>query len=248
MPALETPMSTRHCLVTGANRGLGLEFVRQLLAQGHPVIATCRQPGKASALNLLAGEHPSRLHVLPLDVTDARSRDALAHELPLVLGGGRLQLLINNAGVLHGGERFGTLDGAQLEESLRANAIGPLLLVQALAPLLADAAEGTAGAIIANLSSQLGSIGSSDRFGTPGYAIAKAAQNMASVQLGHALAGRGIRVVALHPGWVATDMGGAQAPVAPADAAAGLLGVIDRLDADAGQVRFLDWQGHALPW
>ena len=97
----------RHCLVTGANRGLGLEFVRQLLVRGERVVAACRHPGRATALNLLAGDHPGRLHVLPLDVASARSRDELVRELPLVLDGARLGLLVNNAGVLHGGERFG---------------------------------------------------------------------------------------------------------------------------------------------
>ena len=72
----------RHCLVTGANRGLGLEFVRQLLARGERVVATCRHPGRATALNALAGEYPGRLHVLPLDVALARSREELLRELP----------------------------------------------------------------------------------------------------------------------------------------------------------------------
>ena len=111
----------RTALVTGANRGIGLEFVRQLLARGDHVVAACRHPGKAPALNSLTGEYPGRLHVLPLDVADAKSRARLAHELPLVLGGhldeesedaapGSLDLLVNNAGVLHSGERFGHLD------------------------------------------------------------------------------------------------------------------------------------------
>ena len=85
----------RHCLVTGANRGLGLEFVRQLLARGDRVVATCRHPGRATALNALAGEHPGRLQVLPLDVAVARSREELVRELPLVLDGARIDLLIN---------------------------------------------------------------------------------------------------------------------------------------------------------
>ena len=76
----------RTALVTGPNRGIGLEFVRQLLARGDHVVAACRQPGKAAALNSLAGEHPGRLHVLPLDVADAKSRARLAQELPRVLG------------------------------------------------------------------------------------------------------------------------------------------------------------------
>lgn len=268
----------RNCLVTGANRGIGLEFVRQLLARGEHVVAACRHPGKATALNGLAGEHPGRLHVLPLDVAEPKSRANLLHELPLVLGEnddgapGRLDLLINNAGVLHSGERFGHVEQALLEDSLRTNAIGPFLLAQALAPLLRDGDSGggagdtvnkasigerldripgtavaTPRTVIANISSQLGSIANTTRFGTPSYAISKAAQNMGSVLLARALAGRGVVVLALHPGWVQTEMGGAQAQVAPADAVAGLLRVIDAATpAQSGS--FLDWRGEALPW
>lgn len=232
----------RTSLVTGANRGLGLALVRHLLDRGHHVIAACRAPGRATALNGLAGQHPGRLHVLPLDVADPRSRAAFVAELPLVLGEGRrVDLLLNNAGVLHSGERFGRLDEATLEHSFRVNAMGPLLLVQALAPLLAD------GSRVANLSSQLGSIAGCTRFGTPGYNMSKAAQNMATALLAHALADRGIAVVALHPGWVQTDMGGDQATETVDASAAGLLDVIDGLDAgDSG--RFLDWRGEPLPW
>ena len=244
----------RNVLVTGANRGIGLELARQLLARGDRVVAACRQPGKAAALNSLAGEHPGRLHVLPLDVADAKSRASLLHDLPLVLGDdGRIDLLLNNAGVLHSGERFGHVEQAMLDDSLRTNAIGPFLLAQALVPLLCDVAPGHADdtgsprTVIANISSQLGSIANTTRFGTPSYAISKAAQNMASVLLARALAERGIVVLALHPGWVQTEMGGAQAQVTPADAVAGLLQVIDgATQAQSGS--FVDWRGEPLPW
>ena len=239
----------RHCLVTGANRGLGLEFVRQLLARGERVVATCRHPGRATALNALAGEYPGRLHVLPLDVALARSREELLRELPLVLEGARIDLLINNAGLLHGGERFGQVAQSDLEASLHTNAIGPFLLTQALAPWLAEAGNDARreGAVVANLSSEIGSIAQRREFRTPSYAIGKAAQNMGTVLLDKALAPRGIRVVALHPGWVRTDMGGADAPLAAAEAAAALLRTLDGLGPlDGG--RFLDGAGHSLPW
>ncbi|QIL19581.1 SDR family oxidoreductase [Thermomonas sp. HDW16] len=232
----------RNVLISGANRGIGLEFARQLLASGDYVIAACRHPGKATALNGLAGEYPGRLHVLPLDVAEPKSRASLAHDLPLVLGDeGRIDLLVNNAGVLHSGERFGHIEQAILEDSLRTNAIGPFLLAQALAPLLAD------GARIANISSQLGSIGNTTRFGTPSYDISKAAQNMASVLLARALEERDIVVLALHPGWVQTEMGGANAQVAPTDAVTGLLQVIDTATSTQSG-SFLDWRGQPLPW
>ena len=229
----------RHCLITGANRGIGLALTRALLARGDRVIATCRHPGKATALNHLTGDFPGRLHVLPLEVDKARSRAELVRELPLVAP--HVDVLVNNAGVLHSGERFGTVAEEALEDSLRVNTVGPFLLVQALAAAMAD------GGVVANISSVLGSVASCTRFGTPTYSISKAAQNMATVQLAHALRPRGIRVVALHPGWVKTDMGGDGAEVAPEDSAAGLVRVIDGLGPDDTGV-YLDWQGHALPW
>ncbi|MDQ2702676.1 MAG: SDR family oxidoreductase [Pseudomonadota bacterium] len=231
----------RTCLVTGANRGLGLEFARQLLATRAHVVATCRQPGKATDLNRLAGEHPGRLRVLPLDVASAKSIAELARELPLLDEALSLDLLVNCAGVLHSGERFGSLDAKVVEDSFRTNAMGPLLLTQALAPRLAD------GARVANISSVLGSIASVARFGTPSYNISKSAQNMATAMLAQALQPRGIVVLALHPGWAQTDMGGDNATVPAADSVAGLLRVIaEAAPADSGGFR--DWQGHALPW
>ena len=232
---------TRHSLVTGANRGLGLAFVRHLLQRGDRVVATARHPGKATALNTLTGEYPGRLHVLPLDVGNDKSREELARELPLVLDGAHIDLLVNNAGVLHSGERWGKLQADILEDSLRINAVGPLLLTQAVAPLLAD------GATVANLSTQMASLATRTEFRSPSYAMSKAAQNMATVQMAKALAPRGIRVVALNPGWVRTDMGGTDGELTPEASATGLLQVIDGLrDADSGH--FFDWRGQPMAW
>lgn len=228
-----------HCLVTGANRGIGLEFTRQLLQRGDRVTATCRHPGRATALNALAGEHPGRLHVLPLDITDAKSHAELVRELPLV--GGDVDLLINNAGVLHSGERFGHLTAGNFEDSFRTNALGPLLLTQALAPHLAP------GAKVVNLSSVLGSVGSVDGFHTPSYAVSKAALNMVTALLAQALAERGATVLAFHPGWVMTDMGGDGAQLPATEAVAAMLRVADAATpADSG--RFLNRRGEPMPW
>lgn len=238
---MEGKAEAQRCLVTGANRGLGLELCRQLLARGDRVVAACRQPGKATALNTLAGEHPGRLHVTPLDVAEPKSHAALARELPLLTDGEPLDLLVNNAGVLRGGERYGSVQAADLETSFRTHALGPFLLVQALTPQLAD------GARVANISSEIGSISLRQEFRTPSYAIGKAAQNMATSLLAQALAPRGILVVALHPGWVRTDMGTDRATLSPQESARGLLQVIGGLQArDSGA--FLDWQGQTLPW
>ncbi|UTA54882.1 SDR family oxidoreductase [Lysobacter soli] len=189
--------------------------------------------------NQLVGEHPGRLHVLPLDVGDPKSHAELARELPLVMDG--IDLLINNAGVLHSGERFGHVPPANLDDSLRTNASGPFLLTQTLAERLVD------GATVANLSSVLGSIASTSSFSTPSYAMSKAAQNMATVLLASALRERGIAVIALHPGWVQTDMGGSGAQITPVDSVRGLLKVIDGVRiGDSGT--FLDYRGKPVPW
>ncbi len=231
----------RRVLLTGANRGIGLEFARQLLAGGDRVIAACRHPGQASALNALVAAHPNRLHVLPLDVASERSRAELVKELGLVTDG--LDLLINCAGVLPSGERFGSVDGKSLADTFATNTIGPFTLAQAVAPMLAKGHSPR----IANLSSVLGSIARTEAFRTPSYAISKSALNMATVLLARALAEQGVHVVALHPGWVRTDMGGKDAQVEPADSVRGLLAVIASLDAQrSGQ--FIDYLGQPVPW
>jgi NAD(P)-dependent dehydrogenase (short-subunit alcohol dehydrogenase family) len=236
MPAQRSP---RRSLVTGANRGLGLEFVRQLLARGDHVVAACRHPGRASELNHLTGDYPGRLHMLPLDVADEKSRTAFAHELPLVADG--IDLLINNAGVLHSGERWGNVSEANLADSLRTNAMGPFLLTQALASQLAD------GATVANISSGMGSVSDDPDFHSPSYRISKTALNMATRMLSKALEPRGIPVVALCPGWVRTDMGGSSAQLTPAESVAELLDTIGTttIERSGG---FYDRFGKAMPW
>ena len=189
-----------------------------------------------------AGAYRGQLHVLAADLALTDSVDALAHDAERLFDG--LDLLINNAGMLVSGETFGTVSAESLQSSIATNAIGPFLLTQALAPLLAKGNR----AIVANISSQLGSMARTNSFYTPSYAISKAAQNMASVLLAHGLADKGVRVIALHPGWVHTDMGGERAPVSPTESVRGLLEVIDGLGTNETTARFLDYQGKPLPW
>ena len=229
----------RRSIVTGANRGLGLEFTRQLLARGDHVVAACRHPGKASELNHFAGEYPGRLHVLPLDVAEEKSRTAFTRELPLVADG--IDLLINNAGVLHSGERWGSVSEANLADSLRTNAMGPFLLTQALASQLA------AHATVANISSGMGSISDDPDFHSPSYRISKAALNMATRMLARALESRGIPVIALCPCWVRTDMGGSSAQITPQESVSALLQVIDAVTPERSG-GFFDRFGKPMPW
>ena len=227
-------------LVTGTNRGLGLEFTRQLLARGDRVIACCRHPGKTLALTELAAAHPGHLHVLPLDLSSERSIAEAARETVALTDA--LDALINNAGMLVSGERFGEIAHKSLADSFAANVIGPLLLTQALFPLL----EKGKNPKVMNISSRMGSLALT-KFNAPSYSISKAALNMATRQLAAALSPQGITVFCVSPGWGSTDMGGANATVTPHDSVAGLLKVLDAArPEDAGQ--FVDYTGAAIVW
>ena len=228
-------------LVTGSNRGLGLEFVRQLLARGDRVYAACRHPGRALALTELAGAHPGHLNVLPLEADKERSIAELARETTALTD--TLDVLINNAGMLISGERFGALAAKPISDTFATNVIGPLLLTQALAPLL----EKSRHAKVLNITSELGSIADTETFGTPSYSISKAALNMATRQLAAALRDRAVTVICAHPGWVKTDMGGARATLTPQASVAGLLRILDDLrPADTGA--FFEYNGKKLRW
>jgi len=227
-------------VITGANRGIGLEMTRQCLARGERVVATARDPAAATALEELGRDHSGQLRVLPLDLADPLSIAACAQAIGKIEP--QVDRLINNAGTLLRGERFGEIEAAVLTQSFAVNAAGPMLLTQALAPLLTHGS----GKVL-NLSSILGSISERDGFYTPSYSISKAALNMATRLLAHALSEQGVVVVCAHPGWVRTDMGGAGAEIDPSESARGLLALLDRVEAaDSGG--FFSWQGQPLAW
>lgn len=219
-------------LVTGAGRGIGLALVREFRAHGHDVIATIRDAAKGEALKALGAS------VHALDVTDANAVTAFAE----TLAGTPIDYLINNAGV---GERaaIGTLDYALFAKVLDTNTIAPVRLLEALTPNLAASEKKTGVA----LSSLMGSI--DDVGGGLGliYRTSKAALNMAMRTAAFTLAEKDISLMVLHPGWVQTDMGGSQAPVAVEDSAAGLYKVITGSGASK-QLRFMDYTGKALKW
>ncbi len=236
-----SPAPTPSVLITGCSRGLGLEFVRQLASRGARVIATCRDPSRAQALNGLASQHRRQIEVVALDVGSPAAIAALARRL--TEQDQSLDWLINNAGVLPTGERFGAIDAGILSHTISIDAVAPFLLAQALAPLLRCGRAPR----IANISSILGSITECDAFRTPSYAIAKAALNMASVLLARALSPDGVRVVALHPGWVRTDMGGEGAEIDAHTSVRGLLSVIEGL-TEITDGAFLNYRGETVPW
>jgi len=231
----------QRCLVTGANRGLGLEFTRQLLARGARVLACCRDPDRADELKTLRQEYGEELIVHALDVADAEAIAALPEAAAKHLQ--RVDLLVNNAGVLVSGERFGNVTSESLLQSFAVNAAAPLLITQALAPLLA---RGHKPRVLC-VSTQLASIAQASSFRTLSYAMSKAALNMAVKRLAAELSPRGTVVMAFHPGWVKTAMGGSGATLEPATSAKAMLDLIERAKPDDGG-KFLAYDGAPLPW
>lgn len=233
--------ATIRILVTGASRGLGLEFVRQALARGDTVVAGARNPQRGSALHELADAYPGRLHILALDVADSASfasfAAAVGERVPA------LDLLINNAGILARGEAFGQLQASTFMEAFNTNALGPLLLTQALTPLL----QRGKNALVLNLSSDLGSMTHTAGFYLPSYDVSKAALNMVGVLLSHALAEHQVRVLNMHPGWVRTEMGGDGAQLDACDVVESILKTLAGLPRATSGV-FIDRHGAALPW
>lgn len=227
----------RTVLVTGAGRGLGLEFARQLAARGDTVIATARRPGEARELSALALGPGGG--VMTLDVADEASIEALARDLR----GRAIDVLINNAGISSPDPTIEKVTMAEMTRVLTTNVAAPAVLTRALLPSLR---AGT-GKRVANITSVLGSIAQS----MPGYGIAygasKAALNMVTARMGKELGKEGFVCVALHPGWVKTDMGGPNAPLTPEKSIGDMLSLIDRL-TPAENGAFLDHRGQKLPW
>jgi len=231
----------KRVLITGANRGLGLAFTAESLARGHRVFATCRHPDEADDLQAMKPDDPERLTVLRLDVTDEASIDASARTVQSREGG--LDLLINNAGVNPGGERPGNLKADTMLHTFHVNSVGPMLVAQRCLDLLRASDD----AKILNISSILGSLARKSRGGGYSYSSSKAALNMLTRALALDLESDQIIVVAIHPGWVQTDMGGSGAPLRPAESARGVLDVADDLTlADTGS--FHTYDGRQLPW
>lgn len=220
-------------LVTGANRGIGLELATQLKAAGYNVVGTARKPDKARELKALG------VRVEQLDVTDAASVAALTQRLD----GAGIDLLINNAGVSgDGANSIRELDVEKMAFTYAVNAVGPMRVTQALLPNL----EAGNGRTIVHIGSVMGSI-KNNWGGSYDYRASKAALNMLNSSLAKELGKQGYTSVVLHPGWVQTRMGGEGAPVTPGDSVAGMLKVIAGLtDNDNG--KFYDYQGKPIPW
>jgi len=240
--------AVRRVLVTGAGRGLGLEFVRQCIARGDRVFAAVRQPDASDDLKGLAAANVERVTVLEMDVGDAHSIGAARDEVARVTDG--IELLVNNAGVNSKAMpepqknlSFGSLQTEGILSMVRVNAIGPLLVAQAFVELLANGRDPR----VLNVSSWLGSITKKKGGGNYGYCASKATLNMLGRTMAHDLIERGIVTVMFNPGWVQTDMGGPRASLTPEESVRGMLDVIEESD-ESHNAGFFQWDGSEHPW
>jgi NAD(P)-dependent dehydrogenase (short-subunit alcohol dehydrogenase family) len=231
----------RSILITGANRGLGLEFATQYSQDGWRVFACCRNPDEATELTDLARAAGGKLSLHPLDVSREPTISALADGLR----GEAIDILLNNAGI-YGDEDhddFGKIDYERWAETLRINVMGAMRATEAFIDNVASSEK----KILAFLSSLMGSIADNGSGGSYLYRSSKAALNAVAKSLSIDLKDRGVKTVVLHPGWVKTEMGGENAPLLPPESIAGMRRVLDGLGAkDSG--RFLSYAGEELPW
>ncbi|MEE6512366.1 hypothetical protein FKM82_019318 [Ascaphus truei] len=242
-------------LVTGSNRGIGYEFVQQFLKSQNPprkIFATCRDPAgeQSQELKKLSEKHPN-IVVIQLDTTDPVSVKASVKEVEKHLDGQTLDLLINNAGVL----TQNTLETQTSEDMIRVymtNVVGPMLVTQAFHPLLKRSKPECAGkSAIVHVSALLGSIQDVPHLFAPfpviSYRCSKAALNMLSRCHAEGYKQDGIICVAVHPGWVQTDMGGDKAPLTVEDSVSSMMGIIASL-SETQSGSFVDWEGKTIPF
>jgi NAD(P)-dependent dehydrogenase (short-subunit alcohol dehydrogenase family) len=227
-------------LITGANRGIGLEFAKQYLADGWRVYATCRDPNSASELRQLADNSGDKLRILALNVTDPASVKAAAAELD----GQAIDLLLNNAGV--GGVRgqtIGNIDYEAWAKVLDANTMGPMRVSEAFVDHVARSKR----KLIVTLTSGMGSIADNTSGGSVPYRSSKAAVNMVMRSLAIDLAPRGITCVVVNPGWVRTDMGGPHATQTTTESVTMLRRLIETL-GPAQSGKFFNYNGREYAW
>jgi NAD(P)-dependent dehydrogenase (short-subunit alcohol dehydrogenase family) len=227
-------------LITGANRGLGLEFARQYLAAGWQVYAACRDPASASELRQLAEDGGGRLRILAIDVTDAGSVKAAAAELD----GQAIDLLLNNSGIIgpHG-QTIGNIDYDAWAEVIEVNTMGPMRVSEAFVEHVARSER----KLIVTLTSGMGSIADNTSGGSIAYRSSKAAVNMVMRSLAIDLASRGITCVVVNPGWVQTDMGGPNANLTPAESVTRLRHLIQNL-GPTHSGKFFNHDGREYAW
>lgn len=227
-------------LITGANRGIGHQLTKNYLAAGWHVIACCRDPKQADGLQKLKTAHPNQLNIQALDVGNEKE----IQNLSMQLKNQPIDILFNNAGLL-GKEagKLGDIKQSVCEEVLKINITAPLLMVQAFLKQVTQSQR----KIIVNMSSHLASISLNDIGNHYVYRASKAGVNALTKSLSVDLKTAGVTVVSLDPGWVKTDMGGAEALLTPEESVAGLQNVLKNLSLnDTGS--FISYDGKKVSW
>ena len=227
-------------LITGANRGIGLELCRQYLADGWDVHACCREPSSAKALNELAISNTKTLTIHALEVTNENQMDALKNTLK----DKPVDILINNAGVYaQGASQFGKTDDKAWEEAVAVNIVAPMKMMEHFVNNIAMSDK----KIIASMSSKMGSMDDNTSGGSYAYRATKAALNAVMVSAAHDLKHLDITALILHPGWVRTDMGGPNGELSVEESAGMLKKILTECDmSDSG--KFFDIDGSVIPW
>ena len=227
-------------LVTGANRGLGLEFVRQYAAEGWGVYAASRNSAAAEQLRGLAQQAPDRLTVVAMDVTDAESIRTAARQLRDTA----IDVLINNAGISGvGGQVTGKVDYESWARVLDVNMMGPLRVTEAFVDQLARSER----RLVVTITSGMGSLSDNTSGGSIAYRSSKAGVNMVMRSAALDLAPRGISCVVVNPGWVKTDMGGPGARLTGQQSVAALRRLIETF-GPAHSGKFYNYDGREYPW
>jgi len=235
----------KRILITGANRGVGFELTRQYVQAGdNHVFATCRTPDKASELNTLAKQHPNKVTIIQLDISDSKSIESSVKAVEQHTNA--LDILINNAGIFpkggHQSQNLGKLSINDVSQVVTTNSVSPLIVTQAYRHLLK---KGNNPRVVM-ISSQLGSLINAGS-GSYAYRMSKASMNMAARVLANDGDMSGIITITTHPGWVQTDMGGASASITPTQSATGLMKLINGLTrSDNG--KFYKWNGEEHLW
>jgi NAD(P)-dependent dehydrogenase (short-subunit alcohol dehydrogenase family) len=248
-------VSPKSVFITGCNRGIGLELIKQFLKLETPpknLFATCRKV--SDELKELDDKHPN-LHVVSLDVTEYDSYPAVVKKVEDIVGDGGLNLLINNAGLLPPNRDLVTVTPEAMRAAYEVNCIAPLFLTRAMLPLLDKAAAGEPDsqnrsihrAAIIQMSTAVASIAENTGGGHYAYRCSKSGLNQCMKSMSVDLKDKGVLVMAMHPGWVLTEMGGPNAQITTETCVSGMLETLDQL-ADKDHGAFLRYNNTPIPW
>jgi len=226
-------------LITSANRGLGLEFARQYLAEGWHVYGACRMPDRAEKLQRLVETGAGQIEVLQMDVTNRSTIDRAA----AAIGTAAIDVIINSAGIMGNSATVGNVDYDSWIATLNVNTLGPLRVLESF---LEHLARGTRKLVV-TITSGMGSIGDNTSGGYIPYRSSKAAVNMVMRTVALDLKPRGISCVVVNPGWVRTDMGGSSAPLTPEQSVTSLRRLIQTF-GPAHSGKFFNYDGKEYPW